>query len=80
MYTDRIDAQQLNDLYKKHVILHEKQLLLKEEIKELYKYTKALSYDPNLINKIIKQRNHKNIDKIKQEEKLLSLYSAALNI
>ena len=78
-YKDRVDIQQLNELVDKYNRLYEKQEILKVEKQELNKYCKNLGYHPGILSKVVKINNHNNLDKIKKEEELFSLYKNALD-
>ena len=77
--TGGVSGQRLKSFIERVERLEEEKKGLGEDIRDIYSEAKATGFDTKIIRKVISRRKQ-SVEKRREEEELVSLYSAALGM
>ena len=74
-----VSGQRLKSFIERVERLEEEKKGMAEDIRDVYGEAKATGFEPKIIRKVISRRKQ-NVEKRREEEELVSLYSAAIGM
>jgi uncharacterized protein (UPF0335 family) len=74
-----VSGQRLKSFVERIERLEEEKAAIAEDIRDVYSESKATGFEPKIIRKVVARRKQ-NLEKRREEDELVSLYSAAIGM